>query len=353
MRLYSSSRRASQRFNSIRFPAKAAVRLLTLALFVFLLICIFPTIATAASPHIYDVPQSGPPESQTTVLGNGWDPNATLDIYFDSTDVGLVDTDNHGSFGMALKAPTIRQNGFAIQIPKDAVQGTHWITAVERITQLQAQVPFTVWINWPQFHYGPDRTGFNPYEYILSPDTVPNLQVTWKFAGPMNSPTVANGVVYVSVAGDYTYALDASTGAIIWKGIAGNELPAVANGVVYICAWTHQPYALNASTGAVIWNPGRDVYCNAPLVVTNGVVYASGGNLLALDAATGALIWEHEGGYTSRAAVANGVVYFVGIESKRGLRSECSHWSTHMGSGDSRWVYFASGGRWRSLRSFV
>ena len=55
-----------------------------------------------------------------------------------------MDTDNNGSFGMALKAPTIRQNGLTIQIPKDAVPGQHWITAVERITQLQAQVLFTV-----------------------------------------------------------------------------------------------------------------------------------------------------------------------------------------------------------------
>ncbi len=146
---------ASPRLNSIRFPAKAAMQLLT-TLFVSSRFAYSRTWPRQQSPHIYDVPQAGPPGSQTTTVGNGWDPNATLDIYFDSTDVGLVDTDNNGSFGMALKAPTIRQNGFAIQIPKDAVPGQHWITAVERITQLQAQVPFTVRADWPQFHFGPD-----------------------------------------------------------------------------------------------------------------------------------------------------------------------------------------------------
>ena len=100
--------------------------------------------AAAATPHIYDAPNAGPPGSQTSTVGNGWDSNATIDIYLDSTHVGLVDTDSNGSFGMTLKAPTIRQNGLTIQIPKDAVPGKHWITAVERITQLQAQVPFTV-----------------------------------------------------------------------------------------------------------------------------------------------------------------------------------------------------------------
>ena len=100
-------------------------------------------------------PTPGLPDPRHTTVGNGWDPNATLDIYFDSTDVGLVVTDNNGSFGMTLPATTIRQSGFLIQIPKDAVPGQHWITAVERITQLQAQVAFTVRTDWPQFQFAP------------------------------------------------------------------------------------------------------------------------------------------------------------------------------------------------------
>ncbi len=91
------------------------------------------------------------PGSQTQAVGNGWDPNATIDVYLDSTDVGVVDTDSDGRFGLALKEPTLRQNGLTIQIPKDAVPGQHWITAIERITQLQAQVAFTVSGDWPQF----------------------------------------------------------------------------------------------------------------------------------------------------------------------------------------------------------
>ncbi len=99
------------------------MQLLTTLFVVFLSLCLFPNLAVASSPHIYDVPQAGLPGSQTTTLGNGFDPNATLDIYFDSTDVGLVTTDNNGSFGLALKAQTLRQNGATIQIPENAVQG--------------------------------------------------------------------------------------------------------------------------------------------------------------------------------------------------------------------------------------
>jgi hypothetical protein len=69
---------ASQRLNSIRLPAKGAVQLLTTLLVVS--ICLFPNLAAAQSPHIYDAPPAGLPGSQTALVGNGFDPNATLDL---------------------------------------------------------------------------------------------------------------------------------------------------------------------------------------------------------------------------------------------------------------------------------
>ena len=311
MRLYSSSRRPSQRLNSIRFPAKAAMQLLTTLFVLFLSLCLFPNLATAASPHIYDVPQAGPPGSQTQTVGNGWDPNATIDLYFDSTDVGLVDTDNNGSFGMALKAPTIRQNGFTIQIPKDAVPGQHWITAVERITQLQAQVPFTVSVDWPQFQFDAQHTGFNPYENVLNPGAVGNLTPRWKYTGAIFAPpVVANGVIYVGIGNDGLYALDANTGAVIWKyhdATAGSA--AVANGMVYV--GPNNTTALDASTGALIW---KSPLSGTLTAVANGMVYvANYYRFYALDARTGAVIWKNDGvPYAMSAAVANGVVYITG-----------------------------------------
>ena len=357
MRLYPSIRRASQRLNSIRRPAKAAVQLLT-TLLVFTL-CLFPTLGTAATPHIYDVPQSGPPGSQTQTVGNGWSPNASIDVYFDSTDVGLITTDNNGSFGMALRAPSIRQNGFAVQIPKDAVPGQHWITAVERITQLQAQVPFTVWSDWPQFQFGPDRTGFNPYENVLSPETVVNLTTRWKhkyidgYASPVVAdgklyqnwhsddwhmaafdartgaqlwtypaaasgvPAVVNGVIYYG-GGDGFHALNANTGALLWSNpdIGGNYVSAtaVAGDIVYCGSWSYV-YALDASTGALLWNfyiGNYDWHIALPVAVAGGVVYAgSDYGLYALDAGTGALLWKSEvpKGVRFPPAVANGMVY--------------------------------------------
>jgi len=325
MRSHHFSLSASQRLNSIRFSAKGAMQLLTTFL-VFSLCLFFPSPATAVSPHIYDVPQAGPPGSQTQTVGNGWDPNATIDIYFDSTDVGLVDTDNNGSFGMALRAPTIRQNGLTIQVPKDAVPGQHWITAVERITQLQAQVAFTVRTDWPQFHLEPDHTGFNSFENVLNPETVGNLTVRWKYPtiyDVSGTPVVANGVVYFGFDYQYElgglYAVDASTGSLRWKYPCwwwASGSPAVVNGVVYFNTVDNYLNAVDALTGVLLWRHSIPLNYSSPPAVVNGVVYVAANQdyIYALEASTGAQLWEFAvesmSSVPTPPAVSGGVVYF-------------------------------------------
>lgn len=313
----------SQRLNSVRLPAKGVVQLLT-TLFVVSL-CLFPALA-AAAPHVYDAPQIGPPTSATMLVGNGFDPNATLDFYFDSTNVGFIVTDSHGSFGLALAAPTIRQGGATIHVPEDAVPGAHTITAVERITQLQAQVAFTVRTDWPQYQFDAQRTGFNPYENVLSPSTVGNLTLRWTYpAGQYvyssGSPMVTNGAVYVS-AQDF-FSLNASTGALLWDVIPPPSfgLPTVANGVVYSCGggqgWGGVR-ASNASTGATIWyRPLQQKGCSGTPTFVNGTLYLSEAGISALDAATGAPLWQFDltPFIQGSPAVANGMVYFAATDN--------------------------------------
>jgi eukaryotic-like serine/threonine-protein kinase len=226
-----------------------------------------------------------------------------------------VVTDSHGSFGLALKAPTLRQSGGAIVIPADAVPGTHSITAVERITQLQAQVLFTVRTDWAQFQFEPDHTGLNPYENVLSPDNVGNLTLRWVGPG-VGTPVVADGVLYVE---DFSlpgfHALNADTGAPLWSYInqASYSAPAVANGVGYFGSYDNYVYALNATSGALLWKRPEDS-TNSP-TVANGVVYVlSSCNVDALNADTGKLLWTYEAGchwgIQGAPAVANGEVYF-------------------------------------------
>lgn len=311
MRTHPFLPRASQHSSSILMPANLAMQFL-MVLLILLALCLFPIAATASSPHIYDAPQAGPPGSQTQAVGNGWDPNANIDIYFDSTEVGLVVADSNGSFGMALKAPTIRQNGLAIQIPKDAVPGQHWITAVERITQLTAQVAFTVSADWPQYQFGPDHTAVNPYENILSPETAGNLTTRWRYlvgGDIVASPTVANGVVYISsINGNKRlYALDAGTGTLIWTYQAPvGGAAAVANGIVYFSV-NNRLWALNAKSGGYLWD---DPLSCSP-VIANGVIYCAADAVYALNASTGVRLWRHTTGDSGFGGitVANGVLY--------------------------------------------
>jgi hypothetical protein len=60
--------------------------------------------------------------------------------------------------------------------------------------------PMKAIIDWAHFRFVPCHTGFNPYEFVLSPATVVNLRLHWKYATAsyvFSSPAVANGVVYV------------------------------------------------------------------------------------------------------------------------------------------------------------
>ena len=231
--------------------------------------------------------------------------------------------------------------------------------------------PAKALIDWPEFGSGPCRTGFNPYEFVLSPATVGNLVVDWQyplaqvvFASPavangvlyfpggdacgtvyafnpttgavlwqstvvsdeqiISTPAIADGILYVGVLNNYTlYALDTSTGAVLWTYATGGYVgssPAVANGVVYFESWNddHNVYALNARTGAVLWTytMGAAGILGTSPAVANGVVYVGSydNNVYALDAGTGALLWQYTTGQpvASSPAVADGVVYVGG-----------------------------------------
>jgi outer membrane protein assembly factor BamB len=89
--------------------------------------------------------------------------------------------------------------------------------------------------------------------------------------------------------------------------------PAVANGIVYVGSDDNNLYALNATTGAKLWNTTGG---GSP-AVANGIVYVGSddNNLYAFNATTGAKLWNYTtgGAVESSPAVANGVVY-VGSE---------------------------------------
>jgi alcohol dehydrogenase (cytochrome c) len=156
------------------------------------------------------------------------------------------------------------------------------------------------WIH--QFSTIPMRSGWNNH-----PEDPPNESV----------PIVDGDYLYVTVAPDSVYALDARTGAQIWRYtrpipddiriccIAVNRGVSVLGRRVYFGTLDAHLIALDASSGKVLWDQQVAEYTDgysitsAPLPIGDFVVTGTGngefparGFLTAYDAATGKLRWR-------------------------------------------------------------
>ena len=132
---------------------------------------------------------------------------------------------------------------------------------------------------------------------------------------------------------DGVCALKAATGATLWSytygtenwcgGVQAPSPPAIAKGVVYFQGVDGNLYALKAKKGSLMWvdTPGYCYHVVSSPSIANGVVYISGGddagfasNTTAYNAATGALLWgspsEHGALYIPP-VVVNGILYFA------------------------------------------
>jgi outer membrane protein assembly factor BamB len=126
------------------------------------------------------------------------------------------------------------------------------------------------------------------------------------------NPIVQNGVVYLQDLHSNVYALALATGKLIWecridetiKSGPGPSGVAVAKGMVFGQTPT-SAFALNAPTGRKVWtnshllSAGQGTFGIQPEVADGRVYLASqvgsgpgGGVLLALNAATGRLVWQ-------------------------------------------------------------
>jgi outer membrane protein assembly factor BamB len=135
---------------------------------------------------------------------------------------------------------------------------------------------------------------------------------------------VVDGVLYVGTNTGIPYkfyALDAATGVPLWSRTIHDSViahgvldtPAVANGMVYVGAQDGNLYAMRAATGKLRWifhGEEGGFFLSAP-VIANGVVYVGKESLLAIDARTGSELWSFQPGdlINEAAAVTGGVVY--------------------------------------------
>ena len=151
--------------------------------------------------------------------------------------------------------------------------------------------------------------------------------------GSITAPGVngfADGAVYISNNGGYTFALDLTTGKPYWDFDYASYLhagPARATAAVLgdevIYGGPTGVLSLNAVTGNVIWNwtdsastdNANEVFSASAVVGPNGeqviAVTDLGGNLDVLNAATGALLYQYQtGGYSvTSVADSNGNFY--------------------------------------------
>ena len=264
---------------------------------------------TTAAPTLTVSPDAGPPGSTIAVTGANFSTSVAVDVYFDTTDEALAATSSSGAFSVS------------ITVPKSAVPGNHWVSGVERGTQLAAQAAFSVQTNWSQFHNTAKRRGSNTTENVLNPGNVSGIDADWSAttgSAVVSAPAVAGGVVYVGSYDHNVYATTAAGGTPLWSYTTGDRVassPAVADGVVYVGSFDANVYALSAASGTLLWSytTGGAVYSSP--AVANGVVYvgSSDDRIYALNAATGGLIWSYlaASAVSSSPAVANGVV-FVG-----------------------------------------
>src|ERR1700722_13363660 len=171
--------------------------------------CLLLSGIASAAPSISLSKKSGPPTSKILVSGRGFEPNAGVDIFFDTKDRALVVTNGKGEFHDA-----------GIYAPRGARPGEHWVTALERNNDEGAQEAFLVQTDWSEFNFDADGTRLNPYENVLDPRTVGNIDLKWSYTTGnqvFSSPTVVDGVVYIGSNDGNLYALKARSGALQWS----------------------------------------------------------------------------------------------------------------------------------------
>ncbi len=161
--------------------------------------------------------------------------------------------------------------------------------------------------DWPTFHQNAQRAGVSPIGYQLP------LTYEWTYSTGYwpcwYAPVIADNMVFVTDGNGSVRALDINTGAENWVVQLGDSgydpsSPTVAYGLVYAAFVTDGSditmYALDQMTGAVEWsfttNRLNNSWPDTSVAVGAGMVFwydGVGGRLFANDAVSGDLLWVY------------------------------------------------------------
>ena len=152
-----------------------------------------------------------------------------VDLDLDGTPLGSVTTGTAGGFRTR------------VEVPRSTLPGPYAITATGETSGLVADGRFLVRTDWTTFQFSNDRVGANPYENVLSPDTVAGLGLRWSGslgAESRATPVVSGGIVYTDSYDGSVQAWDETTGRQLWTasmtGSTSPSEPAVADGRVFV-----------------------------------------------------------------------------------------------------------------------
>lgn len=171
------------------------------------------------------------------------------------------------------------------------------------------------WLHWRRTY---DASGFSPLDQV-NRRNASQLQLAWSWSLPrgdnMMTPIVRDGVMFTYSHGDIVEALDATNGELLWRyerklrpgaTFQGKKGVAIDGENILVPTSDMHVLALNARTGTVAWDHAIDTggqfdfqIKSSPLIAAgkaiigiNSFTSRRGNFIVALDLATGAEAWR-------------------------------------------------------------
>jgi len=208
-------------------------------------------------------------------------------------------------------------------LPAQAQQPDAFVPVTDAV--LQAPAPD----DWPNWRRTLDGWGYSPLTQITT-DNVHGLQLVWAWqldtGVSQPTPLVYDGLMFLPNPGNSVHALDATTGELVWQ-------------------FTREPEDRSAYSDVL--NPdGRPARGSRSIAMygTNIYLNTSDAHIVAIDARTGELAWDHEVAdytlgytYTSGPIVANGKIV-AGMTGCQNYKNDVCFISAHdPDTGDEVW----------------
>jgi alcohol dehydrogenase (cytochrome c) len=226
----------------------------------------------------------------------------------------------HGSGQTVSGTSAIAQARAADPEPDAPVTAPGKLALLDRLNLVTSAMlrnpPASDWLQWGRTY---DGQNFSPLK-IITRKNVEKLQLAWRAplrtGTSMPTPVVHEGVIFLQTIPDTVLALDGSNGNVLWRFQYKTSLSSRKMGVALAADKVLVPtsdlhvVALNARSGELVWDheidpgnsgPARTQFQlrSAPLVVGNRVIQGvtasfapKGGFILALDINSGKELWR-------------------------------------------------------------